>query len=140
MASLNSVTLIGNLTSDPVLKTTDGGTAYTRFDIAINRKFKNPDGTMHDEVTFVPCITWGARAEPVAKYLAKGRSVAVQGRLRIDSFVNNEGQKVKVVEVVTSEVVFLGSKPNGSDDPSDAAEPVTSSPASTEPQGPEVPF
>lgn len=124
-ASLNEVILIGNLTGDPELKHTQSGTARTRFSVAVNRKWKDASGTLQEDVTFVPIVTWGAQAESCANYLAKGRSVAVVGRLRIDSFENAEGERKKVVEVVANVVQFLGSKPNG-DAPqqSDAAEPA----------------
>ena len=132
-ASLNKVILIGNLTADPEMKYTQSGTARTRFDIAINRVYKNAAGEKEEEVTFIPIITWGTSAENCANYLAKGRPVAVEGRLRIDSFENSEGVKVKVVEVVANSVQFLGSKSDGP-----ASEPA--SPAVTGGGTEEVPF
>ena len=107
-ASLNRVILIGNLTGDPELRYTPSGTARTRFSIAINRQYKDSSGQLQEETTFVPIITWGSQAENCANYLSKGRSVAVEGRLRIDSFENAEGERRKVVEVVASSVQFLG--------------------------------
>ena len=110
-ASLNRVILIGNLTGDPELRYTPSGTARTRFSIAINRQYKDGSGQLQEETTFVPIITWGSQAENCANYLSKGRSVAVEGRLRIDSFENAEGERRKVVEVVASSVQFLGGGP-----------------------------
>jgi len=107
-ASLNRVILIGNLTADPEMRYTPGGTARTRFSIAINRQYKDSSGQLQEEVTFVPIVVWGSQAENCANYLSKGRSVAVEGRLRIDSFENAEGERRKVVEVVASTVQFLG--------------------------------
>jgi len=107
-ASLNRVILIGNLTADPEMRYTPSGTARTRFSIAINRQYKDGSGQLQEETTFVPIITWGSQAENCANYLSKGRSVAVEGRLRIDSFENAEGERRKVVEVVASSVQFLG--------------------------------
>jgi len=107
-ASLNRVVLIGNLTADPELRYTPSGTARTRFSIAVNRQYKNAAGQLQEDVTFVPIVTWGSQAENCANYLSKGRSVAVEGRLRIDSFENAEGERRKVVEVVASNVQFLG--------------------------------
>lgn len=94
-ASLNKVVLIGNLTADPELKYTSSGTARTRFSIAVNRQYKNSTGQLQEEVTFIPIVTWGTQAENCANYLSKGRSVAVEGRLRIDSFENAEGERRK---------------------------------------------
>jgi len=107
-ASLNRVILIGNLTADPEMRYTPSGTARTRFSIAINRQYKDSSGQLQEEVTFVPIVVWGSQAENCANYLSKGRSVAVEGRLRIDSFENAEGERRKVVEVVASTVQFLG--------------------------------
>ncbi len=140
-ASLNKVILIGNLTGDPELRYTPSGTARTRFSIAINRQYKDSTGQLQEEVTFVPIITWGSQAENCANYLSKGRSVAVDGRLRIDSFENAEGERRKVVEVVASSVQFLGGPARSQDreQPGSVASP------SPEPQGQaqadeEVPF
>jgi single-strand DNA-binding protein len=136
-ASLNKVILIGNLTADPELRYTPSGTARTRFSIAINRQYKDSSGQLQEEVTFVPIVTWGSQAENCANYLSKGRSVAVDGRLRIDSFENAEGERKKVVEVVASSVQFLG----GPSRPSDTAPSAPSSdpePATQPDQ--EVPF
>ena len=110
-ASLNRVILIGNLTADPEMRYTPSGTARTRFSIAINRQYKDSSGQLQEEVTFVPIVVWGSQAENCANYLSKGRSVAVDGRLRIDSFENAEGERRKVVEVVASAVQFLGGAP-----------------------------
>jgi len=126
-ASLNRVILIGNLTADPELKYTPSGTARTRFSIAVNRQYKNASGQLQEETTFVPIITWGSQAENCANYLSKGRSVAIEGRLRIDSFENAEGERKKVVEVVASAVQFLGGSPRSSDAPAKTAVPPSSS-------------
>ena len=116
-ASLNKIVLIGNLTADPELKYTPSGTARTRFSIAVNRQYKNSTGQLQEEVTFVPIVTWGTQAENCANYLSKGRSVAVEGRLRIDSFENAEGERKKVVEVVAQNVQFLGGPPRSESEP-----------------------
>ncbi len=126
-ASLNCVILIGNLTADPELKYTASGTARTRFSIAVNRQYKNASGQLQEETTFVPIITWGSQAENCANYLSKGRSVAIEGRLRIDSFENAEGERKKVVEVVASTVQFLGGSPRSDDAPAKTAVPPSSS-------------
>ena len=123
MAKVNVVVLVGNLTSDPEMKYTQNGTAKTRFSIAINRKYKDSSGQIQEEVTFVPIVVWGSQAENCANYLGKGRSVIVQGRLRIDSFDNAEGQKVKVAEVIANSVQFLGGKGGHKDEPAEGEVP-----------------
>ena len=107
-ASLNKVILIGNLTADPELRYTPNGTARVRFSIAVNRQYKDASGQLQEETTFVPIVAWGTQAENCANYLSKGRSVAVEGRLRIDTFENADGERKKVVEVVAQSVQFLG--------------------------------
>lgn len=116
-ASLNKVILIGNLTADPELQYTSNGTARTRFRIAVNRQYKDSSGQLQEEATFIPIVAWGSQAENCANYLSKGRSVAVEGRLRIDTFETQEGEKRKVVEVVAQSVQFLGGGPRSTSEP-----------------------
>jgi len=137
-ASLNRVILIGNLTADPELRYTPSGTARTRFSVAVNRQFKDASGQLKEEVTFVPIVVWGSQAENCANYLSKGRSVAVDGRLRIDSFENAEGERRKVVEVVASNVQFLGGPTRSPDQPSSVASPAPE--ANAQHTDEEVPF
>ncbi|MCX6091844.1 MAG: single-stranded DNA-binding protein [Candidatus Bipolaricaulota bacterium] len=120
-ASLNRVILIGNLTADPELRYTPGGTARVRFSIAVNRQYKDASGKLQEEATFVPIVVWGSQAENCANYLRKGRSIAVEGRLRIDSFQNADGEKVRITEVVASNVQFLGGPQRAADEPAGAA-------------------
>jgi single-strand DNA-binding protein len=117
------VILIGNLTADPELRYTPGGTARVRFSIAVNRQYKDASGKMQEEATFVPIVVWGPQAENCANYLRKGRSIAVEGRLRIDSFQNADGEKVRITEVVASNVQFLGGPQRAADEPAGAAAP-----------------
>lgn len=121
MAGLNHVVLIGNLTDDPELRYTQNGTARGRFAIAVNRRYRDREGVMQEETTFVPIVVWGPQAENCANYLNKGRQVAVEGRLRIDSFTpEGEDKPVKVVEVIANTVQFLGG-PGGEGRPADAS-------------------
>lgn len=112
MAGLNRVVLIGNLTDDPELRYTQNGVARTRFSIAVNRRYRDKEGNTKEETTFVPIVVWGPQAENCANYLGKGRSVAVDGRLRIDTFQTEEGERRKVAEVVAETVQFLGGGPS----------------------------
>ncbi len=138
-ASLNKVILIGNLTADPELRYTPSGTARTRFSIAVNRQYKDSSGQLQEETTFVPIVTWGTQAENCANYLSKGRSVAVEGRLRIDSFENAEGERRKVVEVVAQSVQFLGG-PSRSQDREQPGSVASPPPESQGQADEEVPF
>ncbi len=113
MASLNRVILVGNLTVDPELRYTQTGTARARFQIAVNRRWKDRDGNLQEEATFIPITVWGAQAENCVNFLTKGKQVAVEGRLRIYTFQPEEGEPRKVTEVVADNVVFLGSRKEG---------------------------
>jgi len=137
-ASLNRVILIGNLASEPELKYTSSGTARTKFRIAVNRKYKDSSEQLQEETTFVPIVTWGSQAENCSQYLSKGRSVAVDGRLRIYSFNDDEGKEVRWFEVVASNVQFLGGPMRSSEEPGTVA---SSNASQTETPGQEeVPF
>jgi single-strand DNA-binding protein len=107
MPSLNHVVLIGNLTDDPELRYTQSGMARARFSIAINRRWRDRDGNLQEETTFVPIVVWGPQAENCVNFLAKGRAVAVEGRLRIDTYQTEEGERRKITEVVARNVQFL---------------------------------
>ncbi len=114
-ASLNKVFLIGNLTADPELKYTPNGKARTKFRIAINRQYKDNSGQLQEETTFIPIVVWGAQAESCANYLSKGRSVAVEGRIRVYNFTDDTGQEVRWFEVVAQRVQFLGGPTRGAE-------------------------
>lgn len=107
MPSLNHVVLIGNLTDDPELRYTQSGMARTRFSIAVNRRWRDRDGNLQEETTFVPIVVWGQQAENCVNFLSKGSTVAVEGRLRIDTYQTEEGERRKVAEVVARTVQFL---------------------------------
>ncbi|MBI4379257.1 MAG: single-stranded DNA-binding protein [Nitrospinae bacterium] len=117
MASLNKVFLMGNLTRDPELRYTPGGSAVASFGLAVNRKFKQGEETK-EETCFVDITVWGKQAENCAEYLTKGRGVLVEGRLSYRSWETEEGQKRSKLEVVANNVQFLqkaGEKPLAKD-------------------------
>lgn len=116
MSDLNRVVLTGRLTADPDLKYTQSGRARLQFDVAINRRWVNPDsGQAEEEVTFVPIVVWGKQAENCAAYLRKGRQVAVDGRLRVWSLKTQNGDRRRITEVAAQSVHFLGGRPTGAD-------------------------
>ena len=101
---LNKVVLIGRLTKDPDLRYTQSGIAVARFTLAVDRGFKNQDG--EKQADFIPITVWRGAAESCAKYLAKGRLVAVVGRIQTGSY-DKDGQRHYTTEVVADEVRFL---------------------------------
>jgi len=105
---LNRVILIGRLTRDPELRYTPAGVAVTQFTLAVDRPFTNQQ-TREREADFIPVVTWRQLAETCANYLRKGRLAAVEGRIQVRNYDNNEGRKVYVTEVIADNVRFLES-------------------------------
>lgn len=104
---LNRVILIGRLTRDPELRYTPAGVAVTQFTLAVDRPFSSSQGER--EADFIPVVTWRQLAETCANYLRKGRLTAVEGRIQVRNYENNEGKRVYVTEVIADNVRFLES-------------------------------
>ncbi|WP_211750418.1 single-stranded DNA-binding protein [Paenibacillus sp. Marseille-Q4541] len=104
---LNRVILIGRLTKDPELRYTPAGVAVTQFTLAVDRPFSAAGGER--EADFIPVVTWRQLAETCANYLRKGRLTAVEGRIQIRNYENNEGKRVYVTEIIADNVRFLES-------------------------------
>ncbi|MPU17311.1 single-stranded DNA-binding protein, partial [Acinetobacter baumannii] len=94
---LNRVILIGRLTKDPELRYTSGGVATTSFTLAVDRQFQTNG---QKEADFIPVVTWRQTAEACANYLHKGRLTAVEGRIQVRNYENNEGRRIYVTEVI----------------------------------------
>lgn len=105
MAFLNKVLLIGNMTRDPELQYTSSGTAICKFDIAINRKWKD-----NQETTFLRIESWGKMAEFCKQYFKQGRSIFVEGRIRMDQWEAKDGTKRKQYVIVAEQLGFADSK------------------------------
>jgi len=108
---LNRVILIGRLTRDPELRYTPSGVAVTQFTLAVDRPFTGQGGER--EADFIPIVTWRQLAETCANYLRKGRLTAVEGRIQVRNYENNEGKRVYVTEVIADNVRFLESNREG---------------------------
>ncbi|WP_059050432.1 single-stranded DNA-binding protein [Paenibacillus senegalimassiliensis] len=108
---LNRVILIGRLTRDPELRYTPAGVAVTQFTLAVDRPFTSQGGER--EADFIPVVTWRQLAETCANYLRKGRLTAVEGRIQVRNYENNEGKRVYVTEVIADNVRFLESNRDG---------------------------
>lgn len=107
---LNRIILIGRLTRDPELRYTPAGVAVTQFTLAVDRNFTGQNGER--EADFIPVVTWRQLAETCANYLRKGRLTAVEGRIQVRNYENNEGKRVYVTEVIADNVRFLESSQN----------------------------
>lgn len=114
---MNRSIIIGRIVSDPELKYTAGaGTAVATFTLAVDRTYKK-DG--QPDADFIPIVVWGKTAESVSQYTAKGKLLAVAGRIQTRSYEDKKGDKRYITEVVAEEVKFLEwakSKDSGSKD------------------------
>ena len=109
---MNKVILIGRLTRDPELRHTPQGTAVCQITVAVNRRGAQPG---QQDADFINVSVWGVQAENVARYMTKGRQVAVEGRIQTRNYDDKDGKKVYVTEVIATNVQFLDSKGSGSD-------------------------
>ena len=134
MASFNRIIIVGNLTRDPDYKQLTSGQAVCRLGIASNRQFKNKQsGSMIQEVCYVDIDVWGPQAESCRQYLQKGRPILVEGRLKLDSWEDANGQTRSKHSIVADRVVFLGSNQSSEIDDKDisaAASEPAAAPAS----------
>ncbi len=108
MGSVNKVILVGNLGADPELKYTPTNRALCNLRIATTEVYKDKGGQRQEKTEWHRVTVWGDSAQNCAKYLAKGRSVYVEGRLQTRSY-DKDGQKHYATDVVADRVVFLGS-------------------------------
>lgn len=108
MASLNKVFLMGNVTRDLELRYTPSGLAVVDIGLAVNRKYRPSEGgDLREETTFVDITFWGKQAETLGKFISKGRPLFVEGRLKLDAWTNNDGQKRSKLKVTGENFQFL---------------------------------
>ena len=108
--SINRVMISGNLTRDPELRATAGGTQVMSFGVAVNDRRRNQQtGEWEDYPNFVDCTMFGTRAEAVSRFLKKGQKVAIEGKLRYSSW-ERDGQRRSKLEVIVDEIEFMSSR------------------------------
>nr|DAG66127.1 MAG TPA: Single strand binding protein [Caudoviricetes sp.] len=108
---LNKIFIMGRLTRDPELRRTQNGTAVAGFALAVDRDYKNADGTK--DTDFIEVVAWRSSAEFVSKYFTKGRMAIVEGRLQMREWQDKDGNKRRNAEVVADNVYFGDSKKEG---------------------------
>lgn len=134
--SINKVMATGNLTRDPELRATPAGTQVLHFGMAINDRAKNQQtGEWEDRPNFVDCVIFGARAEAMARILAKGMKVAVEGRLRYSSWQDKEGNRRSKLEVVVDEIDLMSARAAAQRPAQAAASAPTTAYVASAPQG-----
>lgn len=107
MSSFNRVILVGNLTRDPELRYTPGGTAVTDIGLAINDRRKDGSGDWADETVFVDVTLWARTAEVACEYMNKGASCLIEGRLKLDQW-EKDGKKNSKLRVTGERLQMLG--------------------------------
>lgn len=109
MSDMNNVSLMGRLTADPELKTTQNGISYCRFTVAVNRYSKDGE----DTADFISCVAWRSTAEFICNYFLKGNKIALIGSIQTGSYTDKDGRKVYTTDVNTDKVFFYESKKDG---------------------------
>ena len=113
MVSVNRMIIIGNLGSEPEMRFTPNGRPVTSFSVATNRRYTTSDGERREETEWFTVVTWGRLAEQCNQFLAKGRLVYVEGRLRSHSWEGQDGQRHQRIEIIANRVLFLDRRPAG---------------------------
>lgn len=108
---LNVVHIIGNVGKDAELRYTQAGKSVASFSVATSNKWKGGDGEQHEQTEWHRIVAWGKLAEIAGKYVTKGRQAYVQGRLQTRAWEDREGNKKHTTEIVASEIILLGPKP-----------------------------
>lgn len=142
--NLNHVVLAGHLTRAPEVKLIGGNQRRVAvFAIAVNRRWKTPEGETKEEAAFIDCEAWGRTAELAGQYLTKGSPVYAEGRLKLDAWQDKEGQRRSRLKVVIDTIQFLsrpGDRPKAADGQADTPSAESASevllPASAEEEPP----
>jgi len=107
MVSVNKMIVIGNLGGEPEMRFTPAGRPVTSFNVATNWRYTTAEGERKEETEWFSVVTWGKLAEQCNQFLAKGRLVYIEGRLRMHTWEGQDGQKRYRNEIVASRVSFL---------------------------------
>ncbi|MDR1255334.1 MAG: single-stranded DNA-binding protein [Puniceicoccales bacterium] len=110
MASFNKVILMGNLTRDPEVRVSTSGVTICKLGLAVSRVVRTPDGSTREETLFIDVDSFGKQAELLGKHMTKGRSILLEGRLRLDQWEGQNGEKRNKIVVVLENFQFVGSR------------------------------
>ena len=117
--SFNRIIIVGNLGRDPELRYTAQGTPVCSFSMATNERRKDRNGEMQDHTTWFRVTLWNRLAETASQYLQKGKQVYIEGRLRVDEYIDRDGKPRHSLEVFATDMQFIGSR--GDDAPYERA-------------------
>lgn len=115
MRGFSKAIIAGNVTRDPDMRTTGGGSQVCSFAVAVNRSFRDSSGNQQDQVSYIDCVAWGKSAEIICQYVHKGSPLLVSGRLEQRSWEDKtSGQKRSRTEIVIEDFSFIGNSGNAS--------------------------
>jgi single-strand DNA-binding protein len=127
MASINRVILVGNLGKDPEIRHLEGGVAVARFPIATSETYKDKTGNKVERTEWHNIVAWRGLAEVAEKYLKKGQSVYVEGKIRSNNYQDKEGIQRYSIEIVADNMTMLGGRSDGNGQGSNAQEATAGS-------------
>jgi single-strand DNA-binding protein len=130
--SFNKIIIVGNLGRDPELRYTAQGTPVCSFSVATNERRKDRNGEMQDHTTWFRVTLWNRLAETASQYLQKGKQVYIEGRLRVDEYIDRDGKPRHSLEVFATDMQFIGSR--GDDAPYERAATASASASPAESQ------
>jgi single-strand DNA-binding protein len=132
MASVNKVILIGNLGKDPEVRHLEGGVAVARFPLATSESYKDKSGQRQEKTEWHNIVLWRGLAEVAEKYVRKGQSVFIEGKIRTNQYQDKDGNQRYSTEIVADSMTMLGGRSDGSTGGGNYQESAaTSTPAST---------
>ena len=131
--SFNKIIVVGNLGRDPELRYTAQGTPVCSFSMATNERRKDRNGEMQDHTTWFRITLWNRLAETASQYLQKGKQVYIEGRLRVEEYIDRDGKPRHSLEVFATDMHFIGSRGDDAQ-PSERAASAGASSAPAEPQ------
>ena len=114
MASINRVILVGNLGKDPEIRHTEGGVAVARFPVATSETYKDKTGNKVERTEWHNIVAWRGLAEVAEKYMKKGQSVYIEGKIRSNNYQDKEGIQRYSIEIVADNMTMLGGRADGS--------------------------
>lgn len=142
MSGVNKVILLGNLGKDPEVRNLESGAKVATFSLATNRSYKAQDGKRVEETEWHNIVLWGALADLAEKFLAKGRQVFIEGRIRTRQWDDKEGVKRYTTEIVGENMTFVGGRDQRDEPPppSDQDFSQSSETSAGKDEGDDLPF
>ena len=131
--SFNKIILVGNLGRDPELRYTAQGTPVCSFSMATNERRKDKTGEMQDHTTWFRITLWNRLAETASQYLQKGRQVYIEGRLRVEEYIDRDGKPRHSLEVFATDMQFIGTRGDDSTQERAASATASAGPADSQP-------